>query len=233
MVIFKLYLALISLLLLTGCTGSEKERGKKSENKADPQTEKPRTRSNNIIFFGNSLTAGYGLEMADAFPAIIQRKIDGLGWDFNVVNAGLSGETTASGVSRIKWVLKTPPDVFVLELGANDALRGVKLSETKSNLQSIIDTVKSYHPGSAIILAGMKAPPNLGEEYTSRFEEIFVELSEENTAPLIPFLLEGVAGEKNLNQPDGIHPTEEGQKIVAENVWEVLKPILEKIRQST
>ncbi len=233
MVIFKIFLAMVSLTLLTGCSGSEKKTDKKSEKKTDSQKEKPRTNSNNIIFFGNSLTAGYGLELADAFPAIVQRKIDALSWDFNVVNAGLSGETTASGVSRIKWVLKTPSDVFVLELGANDALRGVKLSETKSNLQSIIDTVKSYHPVSAIILAGMKAPPNLGEEYTSRFEEIFVELSEENTATLIPFLLEGVAGENNLNQPDGIHPTEEGQKIVAENVWEFLKPILEKIRQST
>ncbi|GGD39912.1 arylesterase [Muriicola marianensis] len=179
-----------------------------------------------IIFFGNSLTAGMGLEPEQSFPAKIGDKIDSLGLDYFVVNAGISGETTASGESRISWLMREKVDIFVLELGANDGLRGIPLSETRENLQAIIDTVKNHNPEVKIVLAGMQIPPNMGPEYTTEFSSLFPELAEENEAYLIPFLLEGVAGNPELNQADGIHPTEEGQRIVAENVWTILKPIL-------
>ncbi len=181
-----------------------------------------------ILFFGNSLTAGYQLEASEAFPAVIQQKIDSLGYDYQVVNAGLSGDTTASGKSRLDWVLKQDVDVFVLELGANDGLRGIPLAETRTNLQEIIDAVKTKNPETKIILAGMQIPPNMGQDYTAEFRNIFIELSKANAVPLIPFLLEGVAGIPELNLQDGIHPTAEGYKIVANNVWAVLGSALEK-----
>lgn len=179
-----------------------------------------------ILFFGNSLTAGMGLEPEEAFPSIIQKKIDSLGLAYEVINAGLSGETTAGGRNRISWVLKQEVDIFVLELGANDGLRGIPIEETKNNLQAIIDTVRQRNPETEIILAGMQIPPNLGEAYTSEFRNIFPQLADQNDLHLIPFLLEGVAGDINLNQQDRVHPTAEGQKILAENVWDVLKLIL-------
>ncbi len=180
-----------------------------------------------ILFFGNSLTAGYQLEPSQAFPALIQKKIDALAWNFRVVNAGLSGDTTADGLRRIDWVLRNKVDVLFLELGANDALRGIPLDLTARNLQAIIDKVQKKYPGVRIAIAGMRVPPNLGKEYTERFRSIFPELAKSNEAELIPFLLEGVAGEIDLNLTDGIHPTPEGHQILAENVWQVLKPMLE------
>ncbi|MGY8913750.1 MAG: arylesterase [Flavobacteriales bacterium] len=180
-----------------------------------------------ILFFGNSLTAGMGLDPNEAFPAVIQQRLDSLNLPYTVVNAGLSGETTAAGKNRINWVLNQKVDVFVLELGANDGLRGIPLEETRSNLQTIIDKVRSKNPDTKIVLAGMQIPPNMGQEYTSEFREIFPELAAKNNAALIPFLLEDVAGIPTLNQADGIHPTIEGQKIVAhQNVWPVLEPLL-------
>ncbi len=183
-----------------------------------------------ILFFGNSLTAGYPLEPSQAFPALIQKKIDALAWNFRVVNAGLSGETTADGLRRIDWVLRNKVDVLFLELGANDALRGIPLDLTARNLQAIINKVLKKYPGVRIVIAGMQVPPNLGKEYTERFRSIFPELAKSNQAELIPFLLEGVAGEMDLNLADGIHPTPEGHQILAENVWKVLKPVLEEER---
>jgi len=179
-----------------------------------------------ILFFGNSLTAGLGLKLEEAFPAVIQRRLDSLNLPYQVINAGLSGETTASGKNRVGWVLNQKVDIFVLELGANDGLRGIPLSETRKNLQDIIDIVREKNPKAQIILAGMQIPPNMGEEYTTEFRTIFPELAEKNHIKLIPFLLENVAGIPELNQDDGIHPTVEGQKIVAENVWAVLKGML-------
>ena len=179
-----------------------------------------------ILCFGNSITAGMGLNLEEAFPALIQNKLDSLGLSYQVINAGLSGETTASGKNRVGWVLNQKVDVFILELGANDGLRGIPLSETKSNLQSIIDLVLEKNPDTKIVLAGMEIPPNMGPEYTSEFRKMFSELAEENKLKLIPFLLNNVAGIPDLNQADGIHPTVEGHKIVAENVWAVLKDIL-------
>ena len=183
-----------------------------------------------ILCFGNSLTAGYGVEPSQAFPAVIQEKIDARGWKFRIVNAGLSGETTAGGLRRIDWVLQRPVDVLVLELGANDGLRGLPVERAKQNLQAIIDRTRSKYPDVRVVLAGMRVPSNLGREYTSRFRAIFPELAEANKAALVPFLLEGVGGVLELNLPDGIHPTSEGQKIVAENVWKVLEPVLEEMR---
>lgn len=179
-----------------------------------------------IIFFGNSLTAGYGVESGQAFPALIQQKIDSAGLNYEVINAGLSGETTASGKNRVEWVLEQGVDVFVLELGGNDGLRGIDTGETKENLQEIIDYVKKDFPDAEIVLAGMQIPPNMGERYAERFREIYKELAEKNDVILIPFLLESVGGERDLNLPDGIHPNVKGHKIVAENVWEVLEDIL-------
>lgn len=180
-----------------------------------------------ILFFGNSLTAGYGLEPSEAFPALIQQKLDSLGYDYRTVNAGLSGETTASGLSRLDWVLERQPvDVFVLELGANDGLRGIEPTETQRNLDAIIEKVHAANPDVSIVLAGMLVPPNMGPEYADRFQRIFPEVAQTKDVTLIPFLLEGVAGDPELNQADGIHPTSEGQKIVTENVWTVLEPLV-------
>lgn len=179
-----------------------------------------------ILFFGDSITAGYNLDMEDAFPALIQQKIDSLGHQYRVTNAGVSGETSAGGVRRVNWILQQPVDIFFLELGGNDGLRGVDPENTKENLQQIINIVKEKYSGATIVLAGMEAPPNMGEEYTGRFRELFHELADENEVVFMPFVLEGVAGDPDLNMPDGIHPTVEGHQILAENIWEVIRPLL-------
>jgi acyl-CoA thioesterase I len=179
-----------------------------------------------ILFFGNSLTAGFGVSPNQAFPALIGRRIDSLHLPYQVTNAGLSGETSAGGKNRIGWVLRQPVDIFVLELGANDGLRGIPVTETAANLQAIIDAVKAKYPAARIVLAGMQIPPNMGAAYATAFRDTFRQLAAKNKAALIPFLLQGVGGIPGLNQQDGIHPTAEGHKIVANNVWRVLKPLL-------
>lgn len=179
-----------------------------------------------ILFFGDSLTAGYGLSPAEAFPSLIEKKLSKEGKKTKVVNAGLSGETSAGGLSRIDWVLRQPIDVFVLELGANDGLRGLPLDQTQKNLQAIIDKVKAKNPKVHIVIAGMMVPPNLGPDYTTRFRTMFPELAKKNNATLIPFLLQDVAGNEKLNLSDGIHPNIEGHKIVANNVYKVISPLL-------
>ncbi len=183
-----------------------------------------------ILFFGDSITAGYGLDSEQAFPALIQHKIDSLGWDFEVRDGGLSGETSAGGLRRVDWMLQKPVDVFVLELGGNDALRGIDLESTKQNLQQIITKVQSKYPKADIILAGMQVPPNLGPDYTEQFRKMYPALAEKNDVALIPFLLEGVGRNEDLMQSDGIHPTAEGQAVMAETVWNTLKPILQHRR---
>jgi len=184
-------------------------------------------KTKNILFFGNSLTAGYGLENADeAFPGLIQKKIDSLELPYKVINGGLSGETSAGGKERIDWLLKQEIDIFVLELGANDGLRGLPVEETYNNLQTIIDKVNTAWPDCKIVLTGMLVPPSMGQNYAESFKAIFPKLAGENKLIFVPFLLENVAGEVKLNQQDGVHPTVEGQKILAENVWRVLMPIL-------
>jgi len=182
-----------------------------------------------VLFFGNSITAGLGLPPSKAFPALVQEKIHKQDWAFKVVNAGLSGETSAGGLRRIGWILKKPADVLVLELGGNDGLRGISPETTKKNLQGIIDVARKKNPNIKIIIAGMQVPPNLGKGYTESFKKIFPELAKENEVKLIPFILEGVGGQAKLTLPDGIHPNAEGHKIVAENVWKVLAPIMKKL----
>ncbi len=179
-----------------------------------------------LVFFGDSLTAGYGLDPDEAFPALIQRKIEAAALPWKVVNAGLSGETSAGGLRRIDWVLRQHVDLLVLELGANDGLRGLNPDATRANLQAIIDRIRAKQPDVVIVLAGMRLPTNLGDAYGDKFAAIFPELAEKNHAKLIPFLLEGVGGVPALNQADGIHPTAEGDAKVAENVWKVLAPLL-------
>jgi acyl-CoA thioesterase-1 len=180
-----------------------------------------------ILFYGDSLTAGYGLTSSEeAFPALIGKKIQQAGKQGKVVNAGVSGETSAGGLSRIDWVLRQPVDIFILELGANDGLRGLPVEQTKKNLQAIIDKVKAKSPKAKIVIAGMLVPPNMGPEYSEQFKKIFPELAKRNDATLIPFLLQDVAGISKLNQADGIHPNPEGHKIVANNVYKILSPLL-------
>ncbi len=182
--------------------------------------------SKRLLFFGNSLTAGYGVEPEQAFPALVGDKIDSLKLGYEVINAGLSGETTAGGRSRVGWILRQPVDVFVLELGGNDGLRGLPLSATRENLQGIIDTVRRRSPRAQIVLAGMQIPPNMGQAYAKDFKAIYQEIAAKNHLVLIPFLLEGVGGDRTLNQADGIHPTPAGHRIVARTVWAVLQPLL-------
>ncbi|UCS94943.1 arylesterase [Echinicola marina] len=198
----------------------EKEEARLTDSAA--QEEKKKT----ILFFGDSMTAGYGVDQSQAFPALVQDKIDSLGLNYKVINGGLSGETSASGLSRIDWFLEEQPDIFILELGGNDGLRGIQLDETKKNLQGIIDKIEEKYPDTRVILAGMQIPPNMGQEYTAEFQKMYPEIAEKNDLVLIPFLLEGVGGNAALNQPDGIHPTAEGHQLVAKNVWEFLGPVL-------
>ena len=179
-----------------------------------------------ILFFGDSITAGYGLNPDRAFPALIQQQIDSLGLNYTVVNAGLSGETSAGGLRRVDWVLQQGVDIFVLELGGNDGLRGLNLQQTKANLQGIVDKVKATYPQSLIVLAGMEVPPNLGTDYTLEFREMYVELAQENDVLFIPFILEGVGGVPELNLPDQIHPNEKGHRKVAQHVWGYLVDVL-------
>lgn len=184
------------------------------------------TEKTTILFYGDSITAGYGLSQEQAFPAIIEKQLNQNSDNYEIINAGLSGETSAGGLSRLDWILKKPVNVFVLELGANDGLRGLPLDQTEANLQAIIDKVKSKNRNVKIVIAGMMVPPNLGEEYTNQFKSMFPRLAVKNKAILIPFLLEGVAGDQNLNLADGIHPNPEGHSLVAKTVLNALKPIL-------
>lgn len=179
-----------------------------------------------ILFFGNSITAGYGLDQSEAFPSRIQEKIDSMNAPYKVINAGVSGETSSGGNSRIDWILKQPVDIFVLELGGNDGLRGIPLTETKKNLQAIVEKVKTKNPSVKIVVAGMQIPPNMGKKYTTEFRSMYPKLANRNDSKLIPFLLEGVGGHADLNLEDGIHPTAEGHRILANNVWSVLRTML-------
>jgi len=182
-----------------------------------------------VLFLGDSITAGNGLDLSQAFPALVQQKIDAKGWRLKAVNAGQSGDTSAGALDRLNWLLKNPVEVLVLELGGNDGLRGLPVETTRKNLQLIIDRTKEKYPTAKIVIAGMKVPPNMGREYGDKFEAIYADLARKNKAPLIPFVLEGVGGVPALNLPDGIHPTAKGQEIVAATVWKTLEPVLRSI----
>lgn len=201
--------------------------GKSADSLANtPAKTVPAVNTRNILFFGTSLTAGLGVDPEQAFPALIQHKVDSLKLPYKVINAGLSGETSADGKSRIDWLLRQHVDIFVLELGANDGLRGIPVKETEVNLQAIIDKVKKKYPDAKLILAGMQMPPSMGEKYTIPFRDLFPSLAKKNQMAFVPFLLKGVGGVPKLIQQDGLHPTAQGHQILAQNVWEILKPEL-------
>ena len=212
--------------LLTACNQAPEVARAPAAASEAPATAPAAGSAKRLLFFGNSLTAGLGVEPEEAFPALVGQKLDSAGLKYEVVNAGLSGETTAGGLARVGWVLRQPVAVFVLELGANDGLRGLPLADSRRNLQGIIDTVRRRSPGAQIVLAGMQIPPNLGQRYAADFKNMFGELATQNKLALVPFLLAGVGGDSNLNQRDGVHPTAAGQRVVARNVWAVLGPLL-------
>jgi acyl-CoA thioesterase I len=215
---------MFAVLLLAACgdkKSSQDEAPRAVSNSADNSSSKT------VLFFGDSLTAGYGLDdPSEAFPGVVENKIDSAKLPYKVVNAGLSGETSAGGKGRIAWILKQKVDVFVLELGANDGLRGIAVNETRQNLQDIIDSVKTKYPKAKLVMLGMQVPPNMGNIYANNFKAIFPDLAVKNNMALVPFLLKDVGGVPSLNQKDGIHPTAEGAKIVGNNVWQVLKGVL-------
>jgi acyl-CoA thioesterase-1 len=214
-------LLLIPVIVIASCDGGSKPS---QSSTSKPETAAASSHTKTILFFGDSLTAGYGLDdPADAFPNQVQHKIDSAKLPYTIINGGLSGETSAGGKGRIDWLLKQPIDIFVLELGANDGLRGIPIKETTQNLQAIIDRVKAKYPNAKLILLGMQVPPNMGADYVTGFKNIFPQLATKNKMALVPFLLQGVGGVRSLNQADGIHPTAKGAKILANNVWDVLK----------
>jgi acyl-CoA thioesterase I len=209
-------------IALAGCAADDRSP---SDEAPAPPAEGARGR---VVFLGTSLTAGLGLDPEQAYPAVIQRKIDSAGLPFEAVNAGVSGETSAGARRRIDWLLRQPVSVLVIETGANDGLRGLEVDSLRANIQSIIDETRKLSPPPAIVLLGMRAPPNMGLGYARRFSRVYSDLAEENDLPVAPFLLEGVAGVGSLNQADMIHPTAKGQQRMADVVWKVLEPVLRR-----
>ncbi len=215
----------------TAPDGGNASRAMKQSNSPGAEyTENAEKPATIVLFLGNSLSAGAGVDPANAFPALIQHRMDSLGWNVQAINAGLSGDTSAGGLRRIDWYLQQHPvRILVLELGGNDGLRGIPVEVTQNNLQTIINKARTANPNMEIILAGMQIPPNLGQDYTRAFQKIYPTLTSMENTHLIPFLLEGVGGVDSLMQRDGIHPNESGHRIVAENVWSVLYPVMEAL----
>jgi len=224
----------LQLLFLTGCSREEsaarnRATNQPASNAASDKAAQPSPANKDlpkIVAFGNSLTAGYGLEPSQVYPALLQKRLEERGYRYRVINAGISGDTSAGGVRRMDWVFDDNVKFVILELGANDGLRGLSVSEMKRNLGQIIERAQKLN--ATVILAGMEAPPNYGQEYTREFRNAFPELAGKYNVRLIPFFLDGVAGKPELNLADGIHPNEEGTRIVLENVWRVLEPLLEQ-----
>jgi len=185
-----------------------------------------------ILFLGTSLTAGYGLTPEEAYPALIQQKIDSAGLDYRVINAGVSGETSAGALRRVDWLFQQPISMLVLETGANDGLRGLPVDSLRANIDAILRRAKRLQPSVKLALIGMRMPPNYGRDYSRRFEEIYPDVARAHGATLVPFLLAGVGGVSQLNQADGVHPTAEGQRQMAETVWRVLEPELKKAEKT-
>jgi len=225
-----LFFLVLIILSGTACTTDSTNVSAQKTGPAPSDTATASTTENKaktILFFGNSLSAGYGLDPSQGFVGLIEQRIDSLKLSYKVVNAGNSGETTSGGKERVGWILENyQPDIFVLELGGNDALRGLPVTNAEANLQAIIDAVKEKYPGTEILLAGMMAPPNMGNEYTTKFAAIYPRLAKKNNTALIPFLLDKVAGQPALNLPDGIHPNVEGHQIVSETIWKELRELL-------
>ena len=216
----------VAVVVFVSCGQNNESRENVKTDTAALKNDTVAAKKKTIVFFGNSITAGYGLDLSEAFPALIQERLDSMNMPYKVVNAGVSGETSSGGRSRIDWILKQEVDIFVLELGGNDGLRGIPITETKKNLQTIIDKVKGKYPDAKIIITGMQIPPNMGKKYTTEFRSMYPDLAKQNNISIVPFILEGVGGNAELNLSDGIHPTAEGHRILANNVWNVLKGLL-------
>ncbi|MBW2397607.1 MAG: arylesterase [Deltaproteobacteria bacterium] len=225
------WIALLACLMACGAENVERSQraGAGGPEAIAPAAEERAPRI--VLFLGTSLTAGSGVAQGEAFPARIQERIQAAELPFRVINGGVSGDTSAGGLRRLDWLLRQAVDVLVLELGANDMLRGLDIAAMRENLQEIVDRTREAHPEIRLVVAGMRAAPNMGEAYISGFEASFPALATRNHGSLIPFLLEGVAADPDLNQPDGIHPTPEGHQIVADTVWQVLEPILRDPRR--
>jgi acyl-CoA thioesterase I len=239
------FACMVLLIASFGCSGGEKAQGasngsdaknnmsaeKGSVNSATASSTLAAARADTpvVLFFGTSLTAGYGLDPEQAFPALIEKKSAADGLPIKAINAGLSGETTAGAVRRIDWVLRSPADLVVVESGANDALRGLSPDAARANLMRVIDAIRKKQPRAKIVLVQMEAPPNFGSAYTSAFRSVYTDISSKEKIPLVPFLLSGVAGISRYNQADGVHPNLAGERIVADNVWKALKPIVAQL----
>ncbi len=233
--------ALLASAIAVSCTGSggtardstsgtkpaipEENPARTAAAVAPPASPDPAARRT-ILFLGTSLTAGLGLDPDSAYPQRIQRKIDAAALPYQVVNAGVSGETSAGLLRRLDWVLKQPAEVIVVETGANDGLRGLPITATSATIGSVLDRIRRERPAATLLLVQMEAPPNMGQDYTRAFRAMFPTLAREHGATLLPFLLENVAGRTNLNQSDGIHPNNAGERIVTDNVWRALQPVL-------
>ncbi|NOT43571.1 MAG: arylesterase [Acidobacteria bacterium] len=225
-------------LVLVGCSGREATSPASDASATEPvggpsagtpARDDDRAGQPRIVFLGDSLTAGYGLDLADAVPSRIQRRLETEGYAYQVVNAGVSGDTSAGGRSRLEWALDAEggrPEVLVVELGANDGLRGLPVSQLRENLEAIITTARGR--GIDVILTGMEAPPNYGAAYTQEFRQVYRDLAEAHDVVFVPFYLEGVAGIPSLNIQDGIHPNADGTRIIEETIWRALEPVLEK-----
>ena len=216
----------VAVVVFVSCGQNNESRENVKTDTAALKNDTVAAKKKTIVFFGNSITAGYGLDLSEAFPARIQERLDSMNMPYKVVNAGVSGETSSGGRSRIDWILKQEVDIFVLELGGNDGLRGIPITETKKNLQTIIDKVKGKYPAAKNNNTGMQKPPNMGKKYTTEFRSMYPDLAKQNNISIVPFILEGVGGNAELNLSDGIHPTAEGHRILANNVWNVLKGLL-------
>jgi acyl-CoA thioesterase-1 len=218
---------LIAFCSLAAFAGCEHPREELPTRAASPSADPDRPA---VLFVGTSLTAGLGVDPEQAYPALIQQKIDSDGLNFRVINAGVSGETSAGALRRVDWLFRQPVAVLVLETGANDGLRGLSTDSLRANIQAIFDRAKRLQPAPRLVLIGMRVPPNYGRSYSTAFAALYPELARENKAVLVPFLLEGVGGVPSLNQPDGVHPTAAGQRIMAETVWRVLERVLKAER---
>ena len=212
-------------LVTIGCGRTEPSAAVSTPAATTTASPSPKPSAPRIVILGDSLTAGLGLPPGSAYPALLQKRADADGFHYEVVNAGVSGDTSAGGLSRLDWALQGDVRVLVVALGGNDALRGLPPPELQHNLAQIIERAQSRKIG--VVLAGMESPPNWGRDYNVSFHKVFTELADTYHVPLVPFLLQGVAGSETLNQADGIHPTAEGARMVAENVWSVLKPVLD------
>ena len=218
--------------MLAACGGAAGDDGNVNAGTGGTDSVRPAAtgtapRAPNVVFVGTSLTAGLGLEPEAAFPGRIEAKIDSAGLPYTVINAGISGETSSGLLRRLDWLLEGEFDVIVVETGANDGLRGIPIETARQNIDSALGRIREARPAAAIVLVQMEAPPNLGAAYTDGFRRMYAELGRAHGATVMPFLLDGVAGDPALNQPDGIHPNEEGAQRVADNVWAVLGPVLE------